>query len=261
MGGHGGLNILPQKSWNVYGRENRLKVARDEAKFEEESKIKRERHIQCFLNLSQQAEHQVIDAVPATSLHVHQEATQQLSEEKQECAGTHAVQPVLPETQLCTQSNKGQMLKHINFWHEDELKMAHPEVQAEKQMERKRRGNKDTQTSDAKFDEQFKLGHQMGSQPWYSRKASSPPPPEARLPDIGQGIALTAGTDLLLTDAAVKQHSRHKHRKSRKKSRHEKESKVKSVSELRAERQVREQAERSRQDRLLQAHKGSARPR
>ncbi len=31
-------------------------------------------------------------------------------------------------------------------------------------MEQKRRGNKDTQTSDAKFDEQFKLGHQMASQ-------------------------------------------------------------------------------------------------
>lgn len=69
MGGHGGLNILPQKSWNgglrllyllpcvmcsqctitaraVYGRENRLKVSRDEAKFEEENKLKRERHVQ-----------------------------------------------------------------------------------------------------------------------------------------------------------------------------------------------------------------------
>ncbi|DBB08958.1 TPA: hypothetical protein ACH3X3_007593 [Trebouxia sp. C0006] len=271
MGGHGGLNILPQKSWNVYGRENRLKVARDEAKFEEENKIKRERHIQAEREArraallqkarQRQAEHQVIDVVPAVSAHVHQEAAQQLPEEKQECAGTQAVQPVLPEAQLRTQNNKGQMLKHINFWHEDELKMAHPEVQAEKKMEQKRRGNKDTQTSDAKFDEQFKLGHQMASQPWYSRKASSPPPPEARLPDVGQGIALTAGTDLLLTDAAVKQHSHHKHKKSRKKSRHEKESKVKSVSELRAERQAREQAERSRQDRLLQAHKGFARPR
>ena len=30
MGGHGGLNILPQKKWNVYGRDNRLRVARDE---------------------------------------------------------------------------------------------------------------------------------------------------------------------------------------------------------------------------------------
>lgn len=31
MGGHGGLNILPQKSWNVYGQRNRQKVAEDEA--------------------------------------------------------------------------------------------------------------------------------------------------------------------------------------------------------------------------------------
>lgn len=31
MGGHGGLNILPQKSWNVYSRKNREIVARDEA--------------------------------------------------------------------------------------------------------------------------------------------------------------------------------------------------------------------------------------
>ena len=31
MGGHGGLNILPQKSWNVYGQRNRQKVAENEA--------------------------------------------------------------------------------------------------------------------------------------------------------------------------------------------------------------------------------------
>ena len=30
MGGHGGLNILPQKSWNVYGWTQRQKTARDE---------------------------------------------------------------------------------------------------------------------------------------------------------------------------------------------------------------------------------------
>ncbi|CAI5526813.1 unnamed protein product [Closterium sp. Naga37s-1] len=31
MGGHGGLNILPQKRWNVYNYENREKVRKDEA--------------------------------------------------------------------------------------------------------------------------------------------------------------------------------------------------------------------------------------
>ena len=31
MGGHGGLNILPQKSWNVYSARNRARVAADEA--------------------------------------------------------------------------------------------------------------------------------------------------------------------------------------------------------------------------------------
>jgi uncharacterized protein (DUF885 family) len=32
MGGHGGLNILPQKRWNVYNRDNKEKVERDQKK-------------------------------------------------------------------------------------------------------------------------------------------------------------------------------------------------------------------------------------
>ena len=31
MGGHGGLNILPQKSWNVYRQDNQAKVQKDQA--------------------------------------------------------------------------------------------------------------------------------------------------------------------------------------------------------------------------------------
>lgn len=37
------LSARPQKRWNVYGREQRLKVARDEAKYEEEQAAVRER--------------------------------------------------------------------------------------------------------------------------------------------------------------------------------------------------------------------------
>ena len=36
MGGHGGLNILPQKKWNVYNWDNRIKVSKDEAKVRKE---------------------------------------------------------------------------------------------------------------------------------------------------------------------------------------------------------------------------------
>ena len=33
MGGHGGLNILPQKSWNVYSEQNRRRVRGDDHRF------------------------------------------------------------------------------------------------------------------------------------------------------------------------------------------------------------------------------------
>nr|CAD1836304.1 unnamed protein product [Ananas comosus var. bracteatus] len=41
-GGHGGLNILPQKRWNVYNYENREKVRRDEEAAAREEQLKRE---------------------------------------------------------------------------------------------------------------------------------------------------------------------------------------------------------------------------
>ena len=33
MGCHGGLNILPQKKWNVYNYDNKMKVKKDEDEF------------------------------------------------------------------------------------------------------------------------------------------------------------------------------------------------------------------------------------
>lgn len=42
MGGHGGLNILPQKKWNVYNFDNREKVRKDEEAAAKEEQLKRE---------------------------------------------------------------------------------------------------------------------------------------------------------------------------------------------------------------------------
>lgn len=104
-------------------------------------------------------------------------------------------------------------------------------------------------------------------QPWYSKTVAPLPFEESQqLPDRGQRIALTAGTDLLLTDSAVRKHKHDKQRKDKKskKGKHSdqdnKAAKAKSVEILRAERQAREQAERARQDRLLRAHRGFAQP-
>lgn len=102
-------------------------------------------------------------------------------------------------------------------------------------------------------------------QPWYSRKVPPLPFEESQqLPDNGQRIALTAGTDLLLTNAAVRKHKHSKQRKDKKskkvKNSDQEAAKAKSVEVLRAERQAREQAERARQDRLLRAHRGFAQP-
>ncbi|KAJ6712266.1 hypothetical protein OIU79_008479 [Salix purpurea] len=42
MGGHGGLNILPQKKWNVYNYDNREKVKKDEEAAARDEQLKRE---------------------------------------------------------------------------------------------------------------------------------------------------------------------------------------------------------------------------
>lgn len=42
MGGHGGLNILPQKRWNVYNFDNREKVKQDEQAAAREEQLRLE---------------------------------------------------------------------------------------------------------------------------------------------------------------------------------------------------------------------------
>ncbi|KXZ49178.1 hypothetical protein GPECTOR_22g768 [Gonium pectorale] len=118
MGGHGGLNILPQKRWNVYNRDNRLKVQQDEAKAKRQEDESRERH--------EQAERE----------HRHQQLLRRTTG-----ADGATVEPSTTP------------LEHINFWKDQESKTQHPENEKQQRDEAKRRGNPDTYTSDAKFDE------------------------------------------------------------------------------------------------------------
>lgn len=93
-------------------------------------------------------------------------------------------------------------------------------------------------------------------QPWYASVALEPVVDGNSIADHGQGVALPAGTDMVVLDSDLKRlKHEHKH-KSKKghKSKKSGKSDAKSVAELRAERQAREQKERQLQRKLLQAH-------
>lgn len=74
-----------------------------------------------------QAEHQTSDIVQEPC-HADSTAAQSPASDSAHTGAALDAEPLAGEVQAKTPSSK--LLKHINFWHEDELKMAHPEVQA-----------------------------------------------------------------------------------------------------------------------------------
>eukprot|EP00198_Chlamydomonas_reinhardtii_P001948 XP_001691284.1 predicted protein [Chlamydomonas reinhardtii] len=177
MGGHGGLNILPQKRWNVYNRDNRLKVAQDEAKAQAKEDEARERHEQA------EREHRHALLLRRAGGDAGLElgggaegdgaAAAATDQEGAEAGGSGAAD-----------GQPDKKLEHINFWKEQETKLQHPENEKEQREAAKRRGNPDFYTSDAKFDERFALGYGIigGDKPWYAQ----PLKPEPREPSLEQ---------------------------------------------------------------------------
>eukprot|EP00884_Botryococcus_braunii_P005987 jgi/Botrbrau1/1538/Bobra.0107s0026.1 len=253
MGGHGGLNILPQKSWNVYGRENRLKVARDEAKHKEEEGLKREKHLQA------ERDHK-------RRLLLHRAAIRDNAD------GLPFPEPdrsVIPDaTVLEDRATEARPGGHINFFEDFEAREMHPEIIDEKKNERRRRGNPETQTSDAKFDERFKFGFgQTGgaAKPWYScPKEDLEQKEELHLLKLDPGgrphSTAQLGRPQLLTGAQDDREKgqdrldgRKSHKKDKKKERKKRKNTDKHVKgkkrgyeELRQEREQREAEERAR---------------
>ncbi|RWR88900.1 leukocyte receptor cluster member 1-like protein [Cinnamomum micranthum f. kanehirae] len=90
MGGHGGLNILPQKSWNVYNYENREKVRRDEEAAAKEEQLKQDQ------SRKRDAEFRL--------------------ETLRQARGIHAPRPQSPSPDRDPNSNSNSNSKHINLF-------------------------------------------------------------------------------------------------------------------------------------------------
>ena len=85
-----------------------------------------------------QAENHTADTVPPAAdtvpLATDSADTAQVQADQSQQPDNDADAIVQQEAQPRGNADKGSLLKHINFWHEDELKMSHPDVQASCQL-------------------------------------------------------------------------------------------------------------------------------
>jgi len=161
MGGHGGLNILPQKRWNVWRQDNREKVLQDEKKHAEEQAAIRKKQ--------EQAEREY----RRNKLLARVRGAEEL---QRESGGLVRVdeQDAEPLTRDGDDRGDGRFdlglgKEHINLFGLSDARNGPDEAVAEaKREEARRRGREDQRTSDARFDAQFRLGRQLGQdEPWW----------------------------------------------------------------------------------------------
>lgn len=228
MGGHGGLNILPQKTWNVYGRDNRLRVARDEQAAAEKDEIaaeeqrRREKDARYSALLEKQRDqrHVVID---------------------------------------CKQHSKSVLDDDKSVEHQNDYKTNHDDgdpmekrlsAAARERAATRERGDPKTQTSDARFDAGFQFAKGMEGTPWWAPKNDCEDDQKRR----DSKMEKTIGRKTSCLGYVKVTHGDKSSRRVPRDSRDTKKKQKKELYEsLRRERLEREAAERKRMNTMLQS--------
>jgi hypothetical protein len=237
MGGHGGLNILPQKKWNVYGRENRLRVARDEAAREEEqARLESRRDVA-------ESEHRLSVLKKRARLKYGGAASVNLDRWEGSLGKSDTIEREKESLQEPPSISSGP-----NETNALESGVKNPQRAAEERLERRRRGNPATQTSDARFDQRFRFGAGLatdgenGHLPWY---ATSRP-----LLNKTRHRENPAIPGMLVGQVHVERQA-HDSDRERKRENKRKQKSSTSWDLLRKERLLREEEERKRQAAVL----------
>jgi hypothetical protein len=234
MGGHGGLNILPQKKWNVYGRENRLRVARDEAAREEEqARLESRRDVA-------ESEHRLSILKKRARLKYGGAASVNLDCLERSLGKSDAID----KERASILQESPSILSGPTETNALENGVKNPQRAAEERLERRRRGNPATQTSDAKFDQRFRFGAGLeadgenGHLPWYATSR-----PVLNITRHGENPVIPG---MLVDQVHVERHDYDSDRKRKREDKHKQKSPA-SWDLLRKERLLREEAERKRQ--------------
>ncbi|CAL0313408.1 unnamed protein product [Lupinus luteus] len=161
MGGHGGLNILPQKRWNVYRYDNREKVRRDEEEAAREEQIKRDQA------RKQDAEFRLERLRTSKGLAPLIQAEAQANEHESHCNETEQVTLSSPKS------------GHINLFEGikifDPIREPEKDVSGEKErVSKKLKKMKKEEVVVTPEDEKYRFGYSyLGKQvklPWYLEK-------------------------------------------------------------------------------------------
>ncbi|CAM8883322.1 unnamed protein product [Rhodiola kirilowii] len=226
MGGHGGLNILPQKRWNVYRFDNMEKVRLDEEAAAKEEQLKREQA------RKRDAEFRMEKLRTAKGLEpLVKEAVKESQSEAAPPATEAAVAVAVEEPQ--SDSNHINLFEGIRIF---DIVEKEKKVEKEDERARKKRRKEEPVRVVTAEDEKFRLGYGVAGKgvklPWYMSKPS---------------------------DTDHNQDSRRDEKSDKQKGKG-KSSGKKSLEELREERLAREKREKARERALLVQKGGRDRP-
>lgn len=251
MGGHGGLNILPQKSWNVYNYDCREKVEKDEREHAEKEAKKR--------NLRLDGEFETrLGSLKAKKQRRSLEAAE---ENVAVAGGTVALMPADGALAHPQQSNT---CGHINLFAVEENAEGNEEYAAEKkaeELEEKKQFEVQLGKSSAAYG-----GPDIEDTPWWSKPAAAEEAPrtahlEAQLAyartteEINQLPVKQRWAKLRAISDAVDEESDDRHskeKKTKKSKKHKKDKKDKS-SKKRLEKMRKERLEREKLENFREA--------
>uniref|UniRef100_A0A7N0U009 CBF1-interacting co-repressor CIR N-terminal domain-containing protein n=1 Tax=Kalanchoe fedtschenkoi TaxID=63787 RepID=A0A7N0U009_KALFE len=225
MGGHGGLNILPQKRWNVYNFDNREKVRKDEEAAAKEEQLKREQA------RKRDAEFRLEKLRTAKGL---EPLVRNAVEESQSGAAPPATEAAVAVEEPPSNSNHINLFEGIKIF--EIVEKDKRKVELEDERCRKKRKEEPVRVVTAE-DEKYRLGYGVAGKgvklPWYMSK-----PNDSK---HGQDSARDAN-------------------KSTKQKDKSKSGGKKSLEELREERLAREKREKGRERTLLAQRSGRDQP-